>query len=91
MNQKSKIFFFENDLKIIKSNKTFYKSKIVFDSRPMEYDKNKNLLFQHFYGAEISFEKPCIDKNKDSINGFSKFNVVLTFLYSSFFFKKGIV
>ena len=48
MNQKIENIFFENDLKIIKSNKTFYKSKIVFDSRPMEYDKNKNLLFNIF-------------------------------------------
>ena len=38
MNQKIENIFFENDLKIIKSNKTFYKSKIVFDSRPMEYE-----------------------------------------------------
>ena len=54
----------------------------------MEYDKNKNLLFQHFYGAEISFEKPCIDKNKIVLMDFQKFNDIVTFLYSSFLQKR---
>ena len=47
----------------------------------MEYDKNKNLLFQHFYGAEISFEKPCIDKNKIVLMDFQKFNDGINFFY----------
>ena len=57
----------------------------------MEYDKNKNLLFQHFYGAEISFEKPCIDKNKIVLMDFQKFNDGINFFYIlPFSSKKGL-
>ena len=57
----------------------------------MEYDKNKNLLFQHFYGAEISFEKPCIDKNKIVLMDFQKFNDGINFFIFFLFLQKGIV
>ena len=48
---------------LIKSENSVFKSKFVFDSRP-KISQKKTFLFQHFYGAEILFEKPLIDKNK---------------------------
>ena len=72
MNQNIEKILLEKNFKLIKSNNLFFKSKIVFDSRPIRYDKKKNLLFQHFYGVEILFEKTLLDKNKVILMDFQK-------------------
>ncbi len=66
---------------LIKSNNIIFKSKLVFDSRPKKISNTKNLLLQHFYGAEISFHKPSLDKKKVILMDFQKFDEGIHFLY----------
>ena len=89
MNQQIDKIFFENDFKLIKTKNFFYKSKIVFDSRPIKYESKKKLLYQHFYGAEILFDKPLLDKDKVILMDFQKFNKgVNFFMYFLFLLRK---
>ena len=41
----------------------------------------KKLLYQHFYGAEILFDKPLLDKDKVILMDFQKFNKGVNFFY----------
>ena len=82
MNQKIKYVLSNKEgFNLIKSENSVFKSKFVFDSRPKKYLQKKNLLFQHFYGAEILFKKPLIDKDKVTLMDFQNFNNGIHFLY----------
>ena len=82
MNQNIKfVLSHKEGINLIKSDNSVFKSKFVFDSRPKKYLNKKNLLFQHFYGTEILFQKPLIDKNKVTLMDFQKFNNGIHFLY----------
>ena len=53
MNQKIKYVLSNKEgFNLIKSDNSVFKSKFVFDSRPKNISKKKNLLFQHFYGMK---------------------------------------
>ena len=91
MNQNIKKIFLEKDFKLIKTNNSFFKSKIVFDSRPQKYLKKKNLLFQHFYGVEVLFQNPTLDTSKVTLMDFQKFKDGIHFFYVlPFSSKKGL-
>ena len=53
MNQQIDKIFFENDFKLIKTKNFFYKSKIVFDSRPIKYESKKSFFINIFMERNI--------------------------------------
>ena len=81
MNQNINEILYENNWKLVKSNNSIFKSKIVFDSRPQKYSNKKNLLYQHFYGVEILLENSLLDKNKVTLMDFQTFNNGIHFFY----------
>ena len=48
MNQNIEKILLEKNFKLIKSNNLFFKSKIVFDSRPIRYPKKKKSSISTF-------------------------------------------
>ena len=48
MNQNIEKILLEKNFKLIKSNNLFFKSKIVFDSRPIRYHPKKIFYFNIF-------------------------------------------
>ena len=48
MNQNINEILYENNWKLVKSNNSIFKSKIVFDSRPQKYS-NKKIFFINIF------------------------------------------
>ena len=79
-----------NNLVQIISNKRKYKSKIVFDSRPPKFKKNR--LIQHFLGVEYLFDRKVFNKNEVTLMDFQKDNNAIHFFYIlPFSDKRGLI
>ena len=57
-----------------------YLKQNCFDSRP-NVNKNENLLYQHFAGYEVSFEKNILTKNEVILMDLQSFSSVVKFMY----------
>ena len=65
---------------IVKSNKSIFKSPLVFDSRPI-IDKKKSDIVQHFYGLEVEFNRNVFDDNQVTLMDFQKSKNCVHFFY----------
>lgn len=88
MNQKLNHIRSENLKNYVTTNKKTFMSKLIFDSRPKIINKERNQLFQNFYGATISFSKNLFDKDEVTLMDFQKFSDGIHFLYILPFSKK---
>ena len=53
MNQNIEKILLEKNFKLIKSNNLFFKSKIVFDSRPIRYPPKKSSISTFLWSRNI--------------------------------------
>jgi len=87
-NKSFKILMGQNIKKIYKagkknsvhSNGKIFNSEIVFDSRH-QFKKKNGLLYQHFYGCDISFNKNVFDTDEVTFMDIQKNNNFFHFFY----------
>ena len=73
---------FKDDKYFLKIKKQFISSNYIFDSSPANNNIRKNeKLFQHFYGYEVLFKKPILDKDKVILMDFQNFKNGVEFMY----------
>jgi lycopene beta-cyclase len=81
-NTKINTIKFKDDKYFLKIKKQFISSDYIFDSRPTNNKIEKSeKLFQHFYGYEVSFKKPVLDKDKVILMDFQNFKNGVEFMY----------
>jgi lycopene beta-cyclase len=88
MNQMVNEIKAENGHVLVRSNGILYKSKLLFDSRMEKIKKKDGKLKQHFYGAEIEFEKDILDNNEVTLMDIQDKDDSFNFFYILPFSKK---
>tara|TARA_B100000287_G_scaffold370955_1_gene368692 strand:- start:490 stop:1629 length:1140 start_codon:yes stop_codon:yes gene_type:complete len=87
MNKKINEIKRRNGVYEIVIDKTLFKTGLIFDSRP-NVNKNKNNLYQHFAGYEVSFKQNILTKNEVILMDLQSFSSGVKFMYVLPFSKK---
>ena len=81
LNQDVKQIKINKEGSVVNSNKKKYVAKLVFDSRPSIFQKNKNKLYQHFLGFEVLFKKKVFNFKEITLMDFQSFHKGVHFFY----------